>query len=429
MKNGTKHRAAPLLVATAVLAGLILILGNGPVWANNNCSIGDFVFEDADRDGCQYDERPIAGVVVKLFKGDIDCGGLTYIASATTNADGFYEFYGLDCSKGYKVQFGDAGAIYTRTLPDRSCADNDDDSDKIDSDCSQEDGFSGCVTFPDAENNPNNPTIDCGYVCGGKIGDYVWLDDNQDGCQEPDAGIGGVEVTLFKGCGDGKESIGSTMTNDGGLYEFTGLCPGEYFVEFGNGRPNTDPGQSCGDNGDSEEKDSNCGDPGLQCVTLDSNNIVDNTIDCGKVNPCQLVVEKKAFPETIECIDTGTDGAGDDDCICPCVDSGTDTGTDGEPACIVERVTYTYIITNNGKVALADVTVFDDKLGTILVEFTELAPGASETVKVEDVCLCDDTINKVTVTGKLPNGELCTAMDSATVTTDLDCIDTGTDGI
>ena len=311
----------------------------------------------------------------------------------------------------------------------RTTANSMDCQDDKDSDCSMDDGKTGCITFPNPANERENFTIDCGYVvCDGVIGDYVWLDENGNGCQdEVNTGIADVYVTLSEDCSD-RENPKTVKTDSDGYYEFTGLCPGEYFVEFGNGRPNTNPGQPCGDNGDSKENDSDCGDPNLQCVTLDSNNIVDNTIDCGKVNPCQLVVEKVAVPETIDCIDTGTDGAVDDDCICPCVDSGTDTGTDGDPACIVKKVTYTYKITNNGIVTLSNVTVFDDKLGQILVEFTELAPGASETVKVEDVCLCEETTNKVTVTGKLPNGELCTAMDEATVTTELDCIDTGTDG-
>lgn len=38
MKKGTGNRTAPLLMATAVLAGLILILGSGPIWAKGGGS-------------------------------------------------------------------------------------------------------------------------------------------------------------------------------------------------------------------------------------------------------------------------------------------------------------------------------------------------------------------------------------------------------
>ena len=149
------------------------------------CSIGDYVWEDANRDGCQDpDERPIEGVKVTLFE---NCNNPTPVGDPDFTDDaGFYEFTGLDCGKEYRVQFGDAGDIYAYTEAD-SCTDGDPNipPDAKDSDCSQNDGFSGCVTFPDPVNAPDNPTIDCGYVCEGKIGDYVWLDTNDNtGCQD-----------------------------------------------------------------------------------------------------------------------------------------------------------------------------------------------------------------------------------------------------
>ena len=126
--------------------------------------------------------------------------------------------------------------------------------------------------------------------------------------------------------------------------------------------------------------------------------------DPPSVELCLLEVEKEVFPDTIDCIDSGTDdgtdGDGDNDCICDCVDSGTDTGTNGDNFCIVDKVMYTYTITNTGDVALKDVTVFDDQLG-IIAEFMELEPGAEKILTIEDVCLCEETTNKVTVTGTL----------------------------
>jgi hypothetical protein len=145
--------------------------------------------------------------------------------------------------------------------------------------------------------------------------------------------------------------------------------------------------------------------------------------------PCQLEVIKKVEPDSVLCdsgtdgVDTGTDG----DCICDCEDTGTDGDLNDDFECIAETVTYTYTVTNSGSVDLTDVTVMDDQLG-LIAELPILGAGESETITVADVCLCEDTANKVTVTGILPNGTMCSAEDTASVTVDLECNDTGTDG-
>jgi hypothetical protein len=273
------------------------------------CSIGDFVWEDANGNGCQdSDERPIEGVEVKLFE---NCANPSEIASTTTNADGWYEFTGLDCDKEWRVQFGDAGDIYSYTDHDQQCVAGDpDESDKKDSDCAKNDGFTGCITFPDPENFPNNPTIDCGYVCEGEIGDRVWLDANgTPGCQDPnEPGLEGVTVKLFEvdGCqdvtGETPSQIASTDAN--GEYLFTELCPGDYRVTFEDpqGRDDTIANLDCDDDtligGGGDGSDSDCGTED-ECVELTTDNAVDVTIDCGKVPPpdCDLVVDKKCLVE------------------------------------------------------------------------------------------------------------------------------------
>ncbi len=325
-----------------------------------DCSIGDYVWEDANRDGCQDpDEDPIEGVEVKLFE---NCGDPTEIASTTTNAEGFYEFTGLDCGKEYRVQFGPAGDIYDYTIADQECVDGDPDaSDKEDSDCSQNDGFSGCVTFPDPVNAPDNPTIDCGYVCEGKIGDFVWLDENEDGCQdEVNTGIAGVDITLSEDCVD-RENPKTVQTDPDGFYMFEGLCPGEYFVEFGNGRPNTNPGQVCdGDPDVSDEKDSNCGDEALQCVELTKNNPEDPTIDCGKVGPC-LELQKLVSG------DGGVTFFEADNC------------SDADVPFTVDDAEYKLIVTNCGREAVTLDKIVDLDLGINLVldPTVTIQPGGS----------------------------------------------------
>ncbi len=62
------------------------------------------------------------------------------------------------------------------------------------------------------------------------IGDYVWYDDNMDGIQDSgEAGIPGVTVSLYD-CFD--TLLATTTTDADGYYLFSGLMPGDYYVEF-----------------------------------------------------------------------------------------------------------------------------------------------------------------------------------------------------
>ena len=233
----------------------------------------------------------IERVEVTLFE---NCDNPTQIGQpTTTNGEGFYEFSGLDCGKEYRVQFGDAGDIYSYTEPD-SCTDGDPNipPDEQDRDCTNPNGFSGCIEFLDPVNSPNNPTIDCGYVCEGEIGGYVWLDTNDNtGCQDEDEkGIAGVTVNLFEveGCQDvsGETPSKTTKTNADGEYLFTGLCPGDYRVTFDDplGRDNTVANQNCPElppGGSGDTKDSDCGTDD-ECVTL--------TAPCPLVAPTSPVI-------------------------------------------------------------------------------------------------------------------------------------------
>jgi len=62
------------------------------------------------------------------------------------------------------------------------------------------------------------------------ISDFVWLDQNQNGIQDPDEpGVPNVIVNLYKSDGT---LVGTTITNSTGFYIFDSLSPGEYYVEF-----------------------------------------------------------------------------------------------------------------------------------------------------------------------------------------------------
>jgi len=65
----------------------------------------------------------------------------------------------------------------------------------------------------------------------GSLGDFVWEDQNQNGIQDAgEPGIPGVEVQLFDS--PGGNLLATTVTDTNGNYQFSGLSPGDYFVQF-----------------------------------------------------------------------------------------------------------------------------------------------------------------------------------------------------
>src|SRR5699024_4957125 len=83
-------------------------------------------------------------------------------------------------------------------------------------------------------------TWDAGVIkTVGSVGDYVWLDENQDGIQDDwEQGIGGVTVMLeYNESGEVTDEsmwtlVGTTQTNEAGYYRFNDLGAGYYRVRF-----------------------------------------------------------------------------------------------------------------------------------------------------------------------------------------------------
>lgn len=76
----------------------------------------------------------------------------------------------------------------------------------------------------------------CGPSCSegndetASVGDFVFLDDNRNGIQDPgEAGVPGVPVRLYSFEGN---LIAQTTTDGDGLYLFDNLVAGDYYVEF-----------------------------------------------------------------------------------------------------------------------------------------------------------------------------------------------------
>jgi uncharacterized repeat protein (TIGR01451 family) len=95
--------------------------------------------------------------------------------------------------------------------------------------------------------------------------------------------------------------------------------------------------------------------------------------------------------------------------------------TTGNGSQIGDEVTYTYTITNTGNVTLDNITVIDDKLGTITPVTDTLAPGDNTTgtaiLQVTQELLDNGTqTNTVIVTGEPPSGPDVSDQDNQTVT-------------
>ena len=171
--------------------------------------------------------------------------------------------------------------------------------------------------------------------CSGQIGDFVWQDTNQNGCQDPgEPGIANVQVDLYSGCGTGMTFVKSTSTDANGKYLFDNLCAGQYTVLFRtpSGYNHTLAHQTCSVGGlPSNETDSDCDCTGntdcAVCVTL-PDNTSDLSIDCGYIpsNP-QLQLIKTVSPTTAK---------------------------PGQP------VTYSYLVTNSGPITVTNINIIDD---------------------------------------------------------------------
>ena len=332
-------------------------------------SLGDTVWEDVDGDGVQDGGEPgVEGATVTLFtcvggvKDQPVPGGTT-----TTDATGFYEFTGL-APGDYCVQFDAStstdpdAADFVFTVQDSNEPGADDTND---SDVNPNTGDSPCVNL---ESREDDPTIDAGVYVPASLGDMVWEDVDYDGVQEPgELGVEGVTVTLFTCVGGVKDQPvpgGTTTTDATGFYEFTGLAPGDYCVQF-DASTSTDPNasdfvftiQDSNEPGADDANDSDV-DPATfnsPCVNLESRED-DPTVDAGVTaaldygdlpDSYSTLATSNGASHSLKtglylgsCVDfeptgspdfeAGTDGSGGDDQSTAIFEEGTCVGTDDE---------------------------------------------------------------------------------------------------
>ncbi len=182
-------------------------------------SIGDYVWNDANKDGIQdANEGGVAGVTVMLTDG-------TTTWTTTTDANGKYLFSNLPAGN-YTVTFSNIpeGYVFTQQT----------DGTNNGSDVNST-GVSNTINLAAGERKTD---IDAGIFPAGtssgtaSIGNYVWYDTDNNGKQDAGetAGVPGVTVILY--AADGTTVLATQKTDATGHYLFTGLNPGTYIVGF-----------------------------------------------------------------------------------------------------------------------------------------------------------------------------------------------------
>ncbi|WP_319507601.1 SdrD B-like domain-containing protein [uncultured Methanolobus sp.] len=178
-------------------------------------SIGDFVWEDLNANGIQEEnETGIDGVTVELYDS-----ANNLLATTVTYSNGFYQFTGLTPGE-YSIGFvPPAGYFFS---PQDQGAD-----DTIDSDADITTGRTdpGVIGSGEVDN-----TWDAGLYQPASIGDFVWEDLNVNGIQDAgEQGFSGATVQFYDCYGN---LLAMTITDGTGFYQFSGITPGEYYVEF-----------------------------------------------------------------------------------------------------------------------------------------------------------------------------------------------------
>lgn len=206
---------------------------------------GNYVWIDTDLDGIQdVNESPLAGVVVNALDdtGAPLLDGNGDPITATTDANGFYFIDGLS-SGNYQAEFElPVGYAFTSDLTTPGGTDSNADPDT---------GVTPTFTIAASAANDTtldtdaattaelaNLTIDAGVVPLVGMGDFTWIDSDEDGIQDAsETPLANVVVTLYETNGttpatDAAGHAATDTTDANGEYFIDGLLPGDYRAEF-----------------------------------------------------------------------------------------------------------------------------------------------------------------------------------------------------
>jgi len=243
-------------------------------------SIGNFIWNDVDRDGIQdVSETGLAGVTVKLFNSANAQVGSTF----TTTSTGLYSFDGLQPGQYYVTVTPPTG--YLISPKDQGA------NDTLDSDADPTSAATPLITLAAGTSQTQ---WDVGLFLGAKVGDKVWIDTDADGIQDAgELGKQGVGVKLktlgADGIGGNTDDVivAQTSTNATGDYLFTAVRNGTYYVEFSAPSGFLFTLRDVG----SDSTDSDAGQNTGRTATFTIANYADNlTIDAGLVQTGSITV-------------------------------------------------------------------------------------------------------------------------------------------
>ena len=180
-------------------------------------SVGDRVWFDVDGNGIQDSgETGLAGVTVFLYSASSNLLGET-----VSGPNGAYVFTSLP-SGSYFLEFV-TPSNHLATAQDQGS------NDALDSDMNPATGRTAIFALSGGTNDTSH---DAGfYQPSSSLGDFVWRDVNVDGIQSggSETGMPGVVVRLYDTTSN---LVATTVTSAAGIYSFTNLAPGTYFLEF-----------------------------------------------------------------------------------------------------------------------------------------------------------------------------------------------------
>ncbi len=180
-------------------------------------SVGDFVWSDTNFNGLQdLDEPGIANVKVKIFKQNN-----TFLDSTWTDVNGNYKFENIAGNKYYLI-FDIPTNHFPTYINNTSVSSNS----KINNQ-----GYTQTLTLTTPGMYQD---VDAGFYQKATIGDLVWEDKNGNGLFDDDTeqGLPGVPVILSGLAGNGTNVALQTVTDVYGRYQFEGLFPGAYVLNF-----------------------------------------------------------------------------------------------------------------------------------------------------------------------------------------------------
>lgn len=183
--------------------------------ALNYGQISGFVWNDINENGIkEIGENYIDSVRIELYSNDLRLVGTT--------------FTGLEENGKYKFRNIEKGAYIVKFIN----PENFDISEGIGDDMKISNRFGiGTTDLINLNWGAQVGNINGGFISDkGIIGDYIWLDKNDNGIQDIDEiGLGAIRIELFD---ENKNKLLETISDDDGRYIFKDIIYGKYFISF-----------------------------------------------------------------------------------------------------------------------------------------------------------------------------------------------------